>query len=99
MRKVQALMENAVTKQILAENADSINSATAAMNNFYGVLNNYITENISEFLDENLEETSKNIYTFSAYATKQMLTELSTIYGNQIHQQEVLREAARTEFV
>lgn len=73
MKHVQALFESAETQSILQENAALVEDATNAMANFYGVLQNYIQENIVEFLDETLEETAKNIYTFSAYATKQMV--------------------------
>lgn len=99
MQYVQALLENAETQNILQENSELINEASNIMANFYGVLQNYVQNNIVEFLDENIEETSKNIYTFAAYATKQMLTELSNVYGNKIHQNEILKEAERTEFV
>lgn len=99
MKHVQALLESADTQNILTENAALVEDASTAMMYFYGAMQNYIQENIVEFLDENLEETAKNIYTFSTYATKQMLTEVATVYGRQIQQKEVLKEAARTEFV
>ena len=99
MRNVKALLESAETQSLLQENVGLVQEASNALSNFYGVLNNYIAENLVEFLDENLEETAKNIYTFSAYATKQMLTEISTIYGKHVHQAQVLKEAAKTEFV
>ena len=99
MEKLYALMESAETKALLQENKELVVEATKVMNDFYGILQNYIAENLVEFLDENLEETAKNIYTFSTYATKQMLNEVSAVYGKQMHQAEVLKEAARNEFV
>ncbi len=99
MSRVTALMESAGTRAMLQENKDLVLEAAGATQQFYGVLQNYIAENLVEFLDENLEETAKNIYTFSTYATKQFLNEISAVYGRQVHQAEVLKEAARTEFV
>ena len=92
-------MESAQTRSLLQENKELVVEASNVMGQFYGILQNYIAENLVEFLDENLEETAKNIYTFSTYATKQMLNEISAVYGKQVHQAEVLKEAAKTEFV
>jgi len=99
MSRVTTLMESAQTRAMLHENKGLVFEAAGATQAFYGLLQNYIAENLVEFLDENLEETAKNIYTFSTYATKQFLNEISASYGKQIHQAEVLKEAARTEFV
>lgn len=99
MRKLYALMESAQTRSLLQENKELVIEAADVINRFYGIMQNYIAENLVEFLDENLEETAKNIYTFSTYATKQMLNEISAVYGKQVHQAEVLKEAAKTEFV
>ena len=62
MEKLYALMESAETKALLQENKELVVEATKVMNDFYGILQNYIAENLVEFLDENLEETAKNIY-------------------------------------
>ena len=62
MRNVKALLESAETQSLLQENVGLVQEASNALSNFYGVLNNYIAENLVEFLDENLEETAKNIY-------------------------------------
>ncbi len=99
MNKLYALMESAETKSLLRENKELVLEAGNVMNQFYGLLQNYIAENLVEFLDENLEETAKNIYTFSTYATKQMLNEVSAVYGKKLHRAEILKEAAKTEFV
>ena len=99
MERLTALMESAETRNILHENKDLILEATSQVQGFYGILQNYIAENLTEFLDETLEETAKNIYTFSTYATRQFLNEISAVYGKQIHQAEILKEAERTEFV
>ncbi len=99
MSRVTALMESAQTRAMLQENKDLVLEAAGATQTFYNILQNYIAENLVEFLDENLEETAKNIYTFSTYATKQFLNEVSAVYGKDIHQAQVLKEAARTEFV
>lgn len=99
MDKVKMLMESEFAQNLLQENQEIVNEANDCLTKFYYDLNNYIVENITEFLDENLEETSKNIYTFSAYASKQFLTEMSTVYGSQLHEKEILKEAERTEFV
>lgn len=60
MSRVTALMESAQTRAMLRENKDLIFEATGATQQFYGALQNYIAENLTEFLDENLEETAKN---------------------------------------
>lgn len=99
MERLTALMESAETKSLLRENKDIVLEAAGQAQAFYGILQNYIAENLTEFLDENLEETAKNIYTFSTYATRQFLNEISAVYGRQIHQAEILKEAERTEFV
>ena len=99
MSRITTLMESAQTRAMLQENKDLVFEAAGATQQFYGVLQNYIAENLVEFLDENLEETDKNIYTFSTYATKQFLNEVAAVYGKQIHQAQILKEAARTEFV
>ncbi len=99
MSRLATLMESAQTRNLLHENKDLVFEASNLTGQFYGVLQNYIAENLVEFLDENLEETAKNIYTFSAYATKQYLNEIAAVYGGRLHQAQVLKEAARTEFV
>ena len=73
MKRVQALLENAETQNILQENKHLIQESSAELMNFYGIMQNYIQENLVEFLDENIEQTARNIYTFSTYATKQMV--------------------------
>ena len=83
----------------LSENKQLVESASQDMIGFYNLLTNYISENLVEFLDENLEETAKNIYTFASYSTKQFLNEISALYGRNLHQAQVLKEAAKTEFV
>jgi len=99
MRRVHALLENSATRNMLHENRGLVMEASNDLCKFYNVMQNYIAENIVEFLDESLEETSKNIYTFSTFATKQFLNEIAAIYGGHIHKTEVLKEAAKTEFV
>ena len=99
MSRLTALMESAETRNMLHSNKGLVMEAAGLTQNFYGVLQNYIAENIVEFLDSNLEETAKNIYTFSTYATKQFLNEVAAVYGKQVHQSEILKEAARNEFV
>lgn len=99
MQKIKALLENTETQTMLEENKEVVNEATQVMGQFLNILNNYISENLVEFLDENLEETARNIYTFSTFATKQMLSETTAVYGRSVHQAEVLKEAAKTEFV
>ena len=99
MSRVTALMESAQTRAMLHENKDLVLEAAGATQQFYGVLQNYIAENLTEFLDEDLEQTAKNIYTFSTYATKQFLNEIAASYGKRVHEAEILKEAASTEFV
>lgn len=99
MKKVIALLENTETRNLLQENQVLVETATNELGYWYNYLAQYVTENIEEFLDASLEETAKNIYTFSSFATKQMITELSSCFGKQLHSAQVLKEAARTEFM
>jgi len=99
MEKVIQLLENTEVQNILQENSELIESAYGDLGVWYTAMNNFILENIEEFLGETLEETAKNIYTFSTFGTKQFLCEVSQFYGKQIHQVEVLKEAAKHEFV
>ena len=62
MKHVHALLESAGTRNILRQNRGLVLEASDAIAQFYNLMQNYIAENIVEFLDENLEETSKNIY-------------------------------------
>lgn len=96
---VQTILESAESRQIIQENANLIQEAVADLQGFHSILTNYIAENFVEFLDENLEETAKNIHTFASFATKQLLGETAALYGQQMYQNEILKEQARTEFV
>ena len=98
MNKVISLLESAETQSLLQENSVLIEQATNDLGSFYGILNNYIAEHFEEFLESNLTETNKSIYTFSAFATKQFLCELSSYYGKQIHNAQVLKESVKNEF-
>lgn len=98
MNKLVSLLEDAGVQTMLQENSVLVESAMNDLTIWYGYLNNYISENIEEFLESNLEETMKSIYTFSTFSTKQFLCEMSQYYGNQMWQSQVLKEAARTEF-
>ena len=62
MSKLQTLMESEQVKNILTENQVLLEDATAKVAHFYDYLHNFILENITEFLDENLQETAKNVY-------------------------------------
>lgn len=99
MKYVEALLENAEVQNMLNENSELVEDASAVMMHFFDVMRNYVQENLVEFLDEDLTETSKNIYTFATYATKQMLSEVAAIYGREAYKAEVLKESAKTEFV
>ena len=96
---VQALLEDAGTQALLQEILVLVEQAMNDLTQWYGVLNNYISENIEEFLEDSLEETAKSIYTFSTFATKQYLCEISQIYGKQIQNKQVLKESAQKEFI
>lgn len=98
MNKLAAILEDAGTQAMLQENSVLVESAMNDLTSWYGYLNNYISENIEEFLESNLEETMKSIYTFSTFSTKQFLCEMSQNYGSKIQQAQVLKEAARNEF-
>ena len=96
--KVVALLESEETRSILSENQELLTEAVGNVAEWYGILNTYISENIEEFLEDTLEETTKNVYTFSTFATKQYLNEVSSAYGKQMHSQKVLKEARANEF-
>ena len=98
MNKIVSLLENAETQSILQENQPLVEQAVKDLGNWYTFLNNYVSENIEEFLESDLTETSKSIYTFSTFATKQYLCELSSYYGKQMHTAQVLKESAKNEF-
>ena len=99
MSKVKALLENEEVRSILTENQVLVEAAVQDLDGWYGTLTNFIQEHIDEFLDANLEETAKNIYTFSSFATSQYLSEISHTYGSQMYHAEVLKESARHEFI
>lgn len=98
MNKVISLLESTETQSLLQENTVLVEQAVNDLGNFYGFLNNYMAEHMEEFLESDLTETNKSIYTFAAFATKQFLCELSSYYGKQIHNAQVLRESAKNEF-
>lgn len=98
MKKVISLLESAETQSLLQENSVLVEQATNDLGAFYGVLNNYIAEHLEEFLESDLQETNKSIYTFATFATKQFLCELSSYYGKQIHNAQVLKESVKNEF-
>jgi len=99
MSKVQALLENEEIINVLNENQVLVEAAVSELDGWYQQMTDFVLEHIEEFLDENIEETAKNVYTFSTFATSQYLSEISHRYGAQMHQSEVLKEAAKHEFV
>ena len=99
MSKIKALLENEETVKMLSEHEELLQEANASFDEFYDIMAKFVAENIEEFLDENLEETSKNVYTFATFATAQYLSELSTMYGKKMEELEEIREAREHEFV
>lgn len=99
MKYIRTLFEDADVQSMLHENRPVVEQAMGALQYFYPVMAKYIAENYAEFLDEDLESTQKNVYTFSTFATNHFLSECAAIYGRKVAHQEVLKEQARTEFI
>ncbi len=99
MSRINTLLENESVVSMLEENTDLLEEANASFDDWYGVMVDFVMENIEDFLDENLEETSKNVYTFATFATSQYLSEVSHVYGQQLEEVEAIKEAAEHEFV
>jgi hypothetical protein len=99
MSKVRALLENEEVQSLLSENEEILEAASADFAGWYDTMSNFILENLEQFLDENVEETYKNVYTFSTFATSQFLAETSNIYGRELHTAEVIKEAEAREFI
>jgi hypothetical protein len=99
MSRVKALLEDQELSSILSENEAILEQSTAEFNEWFEVMTTFVTENIEEFLDESLDETKKNVYTFATFATSQFLAETANRYGRQIYQSEVIKEAQEHEFV
>ncbi len=99
MYRVNALLEDTEVQDIITDNAELLEGANADFEQWYDVMVDFVMENLDEFLDENLEETYRNVYTFSTFATSQVLSELSHVYGSEIDNVEAIKEAAQQEFV
>ena len=99
MSRVNALLENENVISMLEGNSELLEEANQAFDGWYDVMVNFVMENIEDFLDENLEETSKNVYTFATFATTQYLSEISHVYGQKLEEIEAIKEAQEHEFV
>lgn len=85
---LKTMFENEDTKNFLNENKELIEQNVNDAMGFKEILETWITANLYEFLDEDMDETRKNIRTFCEVATRQYFGEIAYINNKLIAQYE-----------
>jgi len=86
MEVLSAILENEDVKNMIAENEDLIVEAEQYVNQFPEILKGFIVENAEEFIDENAEETKKNIRVFVETATQHYLYNVCNVIAENAAQ-------------
>lgn len=77
MATIDALLENENMRNLITENQNILFEAGAYVEDFSKILKSFILANPSEFIAESVDQTIKNIKTFTEFATMQYCTEMS----------------------
>ena len=72
------------TELIISESFEVTPAITEATQEFNTYLKAFIFENIDQFMDRNIDETCKNINTFTEVATSQFMHEVTSLTGFHI---------------
>ena len=102
------MMESEQFGAFVDSNVDLLAEAVSVVDNFPVVVRDFIMSQPQEFVSEAfdpenltdtslhaLQETYKKITTFAEFATKQFLTEMSSIYGQVIGETSVVTESQK----
>lgn len=93
MSYIQTLLESENIQEFMKEEAELLKEAEMVVAEFPNILKEFVLENPKEFMAESLEETRKNIRTFSEVATAQFICEVTSIYGTPTDEDyEALKE-------
>ncbi|MFW6246968.1 MAG: hypothetical protein ACOC22_02200 [bacterium] len=92
MSYIETLLENDSVKEFATKNEEVIKEAEEKTNQFRAFLKEFVLNNPKEFLAESLNETKKNIRTFSEVATAQFLAEVSSYYSSKTESEEPVVE-------
>lgn len=84
MSYLKSLMETEEMQTFLTEHQDLICEGAQEISEFSEVVKEYVRQNPSAFLEQNLNDTYKNIRIFSEVATAQYISELTAIYNQDI---------------
>lgn len=86
MSHIETLLENESVKSFVELNETVIAEAEENVAQFKNDLKRFVLANPEEFLAESLNETRKNIRTFSEVATAQYMSEVSSFYSEKAQQ-------------
>jgi hypothetical protein len=78
MKCLNALFENEAIQTYVDSNEKSILESTQAFHEFPETVKNFVVENLSDFIGDDVEETYENIKTFAENSAFQYLHELSS---------------------
>lgn len=88
------------TELIISESFEVTPAITEATQEFNTYLKAFIFENIDQFMDRNVDETCKNINTFTEVATSQFMHEVTSLTGfhiaNSLNGQSSINETVVT---
>lgn len=84
MSIINAILENQENQAFFEANQEVLNEATVDAMEFNKVLKEFVLSHPAEFIGETVEETYKNILTFSTTATQQFLCETSNLYAGYL---------------
>jgi hypothetical protein len=100
MADLKEMMESEEMSLFVETNQELINETTEAVNEFKDVLVEYVTNNTSLFVEEDIQDMYKNIRLFSEVATEQFLHEIVTANSEKAQMVEVLTpENAMNEYL